>query len=258
MSCVTPDRTYYLTTPSGDKIKVFQKIIPDTAVATKYVASYVPKGHPLKPCAKLGPKNDGIPLGIAIHNTNKIKSKLSSDCAEVYTLATWPNCNMGGVVVHFYVYLTNVWQNLSVNERGYHAADGVKRTIKTHDGSRFINGNLDTIAIEVVGNDPVTEATAAKLCAYLCKRFGLKPQKDIYTHNYFMHKQGDKVIKGASKNCPYYILPHWQSFLNSVDKYMVEPGYVITGTKTVSSSSKIADAAGLLSANGFTVNVKRK
>lgn len=257
MSCVTPDKTYYLSTPSGDRIKVKQKIIPDTAVATKYVASYCQKGWPLKPCELLGPKEDGTPLGIAIHNSEKISSKLSNDCAEVYTLATYPNCNMGGVVVHFYVYLTNVWQNLSVKERGWHAADGTKRTIKTHDGTKYINGNLDTIAIEIIGSDPVTEATAAKLCANLCKRFGFNPQKDIYTHNYFMHKKGDKIIPGASKNCPYYILPHWQKFLNQVDSYMGEPTYIVTGTKTV-KTAKLAETRGMLSANGFTVSVKRK
>ena len=257
MSYLKPDRIYTLTTPSGDKIKVNQKIIPDDAVASKYVARWIPKGAPMKPRRKLGPNNSGTPLGITIHNTGVLNSSISKDDAEVYTLATWPNCNMGGVVVHFYVYKTSIWQNLSIKEQGWHASDGTGRYVKTHNGSRYIGGNIDTIAIEVIGNDAVSEDTAAKLCANLCKRFGFTPSKDIYTHNYFNLRKGDKIVQGAPKNCPYYILPHWDAFIESVNKYTNPPMYVITGTKTVKAEN-LAAAKGMLIANGFTVSTTAK
>ncbi len=257
MSYLKPDKTYTLSTPSGVKFKVNQKIIPDTAVAPKYVASWCQKGQPMKPCAKLGIGNSGVPLGITIHNTSKLTSKISDDDAEVYTLATYPNGNMGGVVVHFYVFKTSIWQNLSVTEQGWHASDGTARRVKTHDGTKYIGGNIDTIAIEVVGDDPVTEDTAAKLCANLCKRFNFSPSKDIYTHNYFNLRQGDKIVAGASKNCPYYILPHWSEFLKSVESYMGPTQYVVTGTKTV-TADKLSEAKGILVANGYTVTAAKK
>lgn len=255
MAYLTPDKIYTLSTPSGVRFKVNQKLIPDTAVATKYVASWCQEGWPMKPCCKLGVNNSGTPLGITIHNTSKLNSKISDDDAEVYTLATYPNCNMGGVVVHFYVYKSSIWQNLSVTEQGWHASDGSGRYVKTHNGTKYIGGNIDTIAIEVVGNDKETEDTAAKLCANLCKRFSFTPSKDIYTHNYFNHRQGDKIIPGAAKNCPYYILPHWSDFLKSVESYMAPPSYVVTGTKTV-KSDKLNETKGMLIANGFSVSVK--
>ena len=45
--------------------------------------------------------------------------------------------------------------------------------------------------------------------AWLCKKHGLDPKTDIYTHKYFY----------PPKNCPVYILPHWNTFLSTVQKY---------------------------------------
>ena len=254
MSYLTPDAIYKYKTKSGDTITVKQKIIPDTAVATKYITSYCKKGDKMKPCAKIA--GTGTPRGLCVHNTSDAKSKITDDTAELYTLATYPNCNMGGVVVHYYVYKTSIWQNLKVTEQGWHAADGSGRYVKTHDGTSYIGGNLDCIAIEVVGSDPVTNETAAKLCAYLCNRFKLDPSKDIYTHNYFMHNKGDVIVPGASKNCPYYLLPNWKGFLNEVIKYnttKVETR-VVTAKKTLPISEATALASKLQS-EGYTVTV---
>ena len=79
-------------------------------------------------------------------------------------------------------------------------------------------GNVDTIAIECIGSDPETEETVAKLTAYLCKTYGLEPVLDVYTHNYWMYGKDEKVT-GASKNCPIYILPHWDEFVCRVKGY---------------------------------------
>lgn len=54
------------------ELTINQKIIPDSLVATKNVASYVQKGDKMKPCAKLN-NGTGKPKGITVHNTNDIK-----------------------------------------------------------------------------------------------------------------------------------------------------------------------------------------
>lgn len=198
-----PDKT--VTTPNGLKIK--QKIIPNSLVATKDVASWIKKGQKMKPCKKLN-NGTGKPLGITVHNTGDIKVASGTNAAEQYTRATY-NGNMSGVVVHFYVWDDEIWQNLDETERGWHATDGqTRRKSQRNDGSK-IGGNLDTIAIECIGNRAKSEDTTAKLVAYLCNKYGLNPATDVYQHNYFY----------PSKKCPQYIIPHWSTFLKNVKKY---------------------------------------
>ena len=198
-----PDKI--VTTINGLKIK--QKIIPNSMKAPKDVASWCKKGSKMKPCAKLN-NGTGKPKGITVHNTGDIKVAKETNAAEQYTRATY-NGNMSGVVVHFYVWNTEIWQNLNENERGWHATDGsTRRKSQRKDGST-IGGNLDTIAIECIGNNKVSEETTAKLVAYLCLKHNLSPDTDVYTHKYFY----------PNKYCPQYILPHWNTFLSSVKKY---------------------------------------
>lgn len=214
MAILKPDNV--LTVSVGEvSIKINQKIIPNSARATKDVCSYVKKGQPLKPCLKLN-NGTGKPKGITIHNTDEIKVSPETTPAEQYTRATYPNQNMNGVVVHFYVYKDDIWQNLDETERGWHAADG-SSCRKDHRGGQT-GGNVDTIAIECIGNSKESEDTVAKLTAYLCKKYGLDPKFDVYTHNYWMHGK-DSFVSGARKNCPIYILPHWSEFLSKVQNY---------------------------------------
>lgn len=197
-----PEKT--ITTSNG--LKILQKIIPDNLVATKDVASWVKKGQKMKPCKKLN--NTGTPLGITVHNTNMIKVAKGTNAAEQYARATYDG-NMGGVVVHFYVWEDIIWQLLGEMERGWHATDGQsRRKSQRSDGSK-IGGNLDTIAIECIGNDEKSEETTAKLVAYLCNKYNLNPMTDVYQHNYFY----------PSKKCPQYIIPHWATFLKNVQKH---------------------------------------
>lgn len=193
-------------------ITINEKIIPDGLRATKQIASWIKKGDLLKPNKKL---NDGTgkPKGITIHNTGDITPAKGTNAAEQYARATYPNGNMSGVVVHFWVNKNHIWQQLKENERGWHAADGSNRR-KDHRGGQS-GGNVDTIAIEHIGKDPLTEETGAILTAYLCKKYNLDPMKDVYTHNYWMYG-ADKAFQGVRKNCPIYILPHWKGFLNRV------------------------------------------
>jgi len=115
---------------------------------------------------------------------------------------------MGGVIVHFYVWRTEIWQLLEETEQGWHATDGATRR-SSQRTDELIGGNLDTIAIEAIGSNAETEATVARLTAYLLQAHGLSPDTDVYTHNYFY----------SAKYCPIYILPHWSAFMAAVKAY---------------------------------------
>lgn len=226
-----PDKT--ITTNNGLKIK--QKIIPDSLVAEKDIASWIKKGQKMKPCKKLN-NGTGKPLGITVHNTGDIKVASETNAAEQYTRATY-NGNMSGVVVHFYVWDDEIWQNLDENERGWHATDGqTRRKSQRNDGSK-IGGNLDTIAIECIGNRTGSEDTTARLVAYLCDKYNLSPSTDVYTHNYFY----------PQKNCPQYIRPHWSAFLNKVKKYYNE---IASADKT-----EIAVSGEIVKLNSYKVRI---
>mgnify|MGYP002520983586 CR=1 FL=1 len=217
-----PDKTLNLYTPSGRGFTVYQKIVPNTFRAPKDVASYVKKGQPIKPCALVN-NGTGYPRGITVHNTSTLDAPSGTTPAEVYCRATY-NGNMGGAMVHYYVDRYSIWQLLNTAEghveRGWHAGDGSTRRT-AHDKATkgtIIGGNLDTIAIEVIGNYKEAEDNAAKLIAFLCDIHDLTIN-DIYTHNWFMGQPDDKIIYGARKNCPVYIIPHWTEFLNKVASY---------------------------------------
>ena len=198
-----PDKT---RTENG--VTVHEKLIPDSARANKYCASWCKKGEPMKPCR---PLSYGV-TGVTIHNTQDLPGV--EDDAEQYTRATWPNCNMGGVVVHYYVDDLGAWQNLKENEAAWHASDGTGR------------GNYGTVAIEVIMDGPegkanaAAEANAARLAASILHRHGLGVDR-LYTHNHWMGL-ADRIVAGAKKNCPVYILPHWSRFKAAVQKQLEE------------------------------------
>lgn len=191
---LTPDSTRY---DLGVRVNV--KLIPDSARASKYVASYVQQGQSIKPCAPLV----GGCRGVTIHNTNDLPRV--EDDPEQYTRATWPNCNMGGIVVHYYVDDLGAWQLLREDERGWHAADG--------DGM----GNASTVAVEVIMDGETGEANqkaednAARLTAAILHRHGLGTG-DVYTHQHWYPR----------KTCPVYILPHWNAYIAKVQQYLDE------------------------------------
>lgn len=211
MAFLTPDKVRTVEYKGGT-LTINEKIIPDTLIASKTICDWVKKGWKMKPCAKF---SYGV-KGITVHNTPAIKAASGTNAAEQYCRSTY-NENMRGVVVTFYVVDTHIWQLLSEDERGWHATDGSTRR-ENHDKSGMIGGNLDTISIECIGDNEESIKTTAKLCAYLCDKYGLDPNKDIYTHNYFLHHV-DTIVPNAWKNCPIYILPIWVDFLSQVSSY---------------------------------------
>lgn len=144
-------------------------------------------------------------IGITIHNTDWISVASGTTPAEQYTRAT-KNGNMGSVRVHYYVDDECAWENLPHDQGGWHSCDG------------NVGGNGSTIAIECImksSNDPVSlksEENCARLTAYLLQKYGFTID-DVYTHNDWY----------KPKYCPIYILPHWNSFLDKVRKYLGNP-----------------------------------
>jgi N-acetylmuramoyl-L-alanine amidase CwlA len=165
-------------------------------------------------------------IGVTIHNTDWINAASGTTPAEQYTRAT-RNGNMKTVRVHFYVDNVCAWQNLPYEYQGWHAADGSG------------NGNTATIAIECImsskynDKDKRSEDNCARLAAALLKKYGLGIE-NLYTHTHWLNvRDGIKgttdylnTRKNKYKNCPLYILPHWEAFKNKVLMYMgqtVEP-----------------------------------
>ena len=259
---LTPDALVNVTV--GDRVlQIKEKIIPDSARAPKYVADWCREGDPMKPLKKLG--NNGLALGVTVHNTNDIVTSPLTDPAEQYTRATWPNGNMSGAVVHFYVYKDQIWQNLSLEEQGWHAGDGsAQRTDKA--GTGRVGGNRDTLAIECIGSDPQSTDTTAALAAWLLKKIGRTVENGLYTHQFFK----------PSKRCPAYLLNDWAGFEARVRAYLKAaqpkpqapapkpesapsaffppcpyPGRsIVDGLKSVGAPSSFAYRKGLATVNG--------
>lgn len=245
---LTPDNIRTEETSRG-KITIKEKIIPDNARATKdifYLGGKLAtaKGNIIKPCRAF----IGNAKGITVHNTDEIKVSASTTMAEQYTRATYPNCNMGGVLVHFYVSGTDIWQNLKETEQGVHAG----------------SGNSSTIAIEVIGNAPETEETAQKLIAYLCMKYNFNVEKDVNSHNFWNYGRNE-IVAGAKKNCPVWILPKWNTFIKGVEKLMFNcqsvtepegsPVYRVQvgAFKDKSNADKLAQELSLKGYTGFVV-----
>ena len=209
MAKLTPDAT---RTEYGLVIK--EKIIPWGAKWPKDSGKYK-KGSKFKADRRLS-GGTGKVAGVTIHNTNDLPNV--EEDAEQYTRATWPNANMNDARVHYYVDDINAWQNLEDTEVGWHAGDGRGP------------GNETTISIEIIMDgsgskeDLGAEENGALLAAILLKKHGLTIEQ-LYTHNHWMGHP-DEIVRGAGKNCPLYILPHWAQFKAKVAEKLAQ----ISGT----------------------------
>lgn len=159
-------------------------------------------------------------IGVTIHNTGWISVSSKTTPAEQYTRATY-NGNMGTTRVHYYVDDVCAWQNLPLDQSGWHAADG--------DG----DGNRKTIAVECImssaynSRDKQSEDNAARLVAHLLFTNGFTIQQ-LYTHTHWLNVRDGKkgtvdelnVMKHPYKMCPTYILKHWDAFKLKVSQYL--------------------------------------
>lgn len=207
MAFLIPDN---IRTEHGLLIKT--KLIPWGATWTKDSGSYK-KGNKFK-ADKLLSGGTGKVQYVTIHNTSDIKEAQGTNDAEQYTRATWPNQNMGSVRVHYFIDETDCWQNLREDEVGWHSADSYKPN----------GGNNTSLAIEIIMDgsgkdyDVNAENRGALLAAILLHRYGLGIEQ-LVTHNHWGGR-ADKIVQGATKNCPLYILPHWDEFKEKVKKHL--------------------------------------
>ena len=205
MAFLTPDNVRY-----ENGVKICETIIPDSAVWNK---NYTEGGYTyLKGTQYKANRALTAMRGVTIHNTGRIKVPSGTTMAEQYTRATYPNCNMGSVRVHYYVDENEAWQNLDEGEVGWHAADG-----------NYGPGNSTTVAIEIImdGADAeynrIAEDNGARLCAAILKRYGLDETAVYQHHDWY-----------ARKDCPAYIRPHWDAFLAAVRQYLSDDTQVPT------------------------------
>lgn len=199
---LTPDKI--MKEPLG--VVINQKIIPMGAIK-KNSAEGILKGMLFKADKLMQPQ------WITIHNTDDIKEAPGTNDAEQYARACYPNDNLGTARVHFWVDDEAIWQQLREDEMGWHAGDGAGP------------GNGTSIAMEIImgnSNTPVQDAKAedngARLAAILLHRWNL-PIERLTTHNHWMGLP-DRIVPGAWKNCPWYILPHWPQFIAKVKVYL--------------------------------------
>ena len=213
MAFLTPDRKY-----EANGVTVYEYLL------TKHNPNKIslPSGNRKKTVA------------ITIHNTEAINCAAGTTPAEQYTRAVY-NGNMKDVRVQYYVCDTCAWQSIPDDYVNWSCADGT-----TNPNS----GNNTSVAIEVIGNSAKAEDNAARLAAYLLKKYNLTVDSGLRTHTYWLNvKDGVKgtidqlnVKSNPYKTCPIYIIPHWQTFKSKVQSYLgaaaAKPTTGTTGTAT--------------------------
>lgn len=201
-------------------IEIKQKIIPD-GLRWKDTTKAKSAGFSPNALYKANVKMSKVNT-VTIHNTSDLGN--IQDDAERYTLATY-NENMKSVRPHLYVDESSVWQLLEFDEVGWCNGRGT-----------YGAGAIDDIAIECIMNensksDIISEDKAAKLAAYLLHENNLDISA-LRTHTYWINKNlglsgsvdylNTYIDKRATKVCPLYIMPHWNKFKNTVQKYLDE------------------------------------
>ena len=183
----------------GVRVKV--RIIPFGIKSSKDIIDpysgkiVIPKGGKFKADTFL--KTTGNkPMYITVHNTDNIIPASGTTKSEQYSRATYPNEAMGSTRVHYYVDETETWQNLLDTEIGWHVSYGATAV-----------ANDQSIAIEIIGGDARAEDNGAKLVAYLMNKYNI-PIDRVRTHKSW-----------SGKNCPCFILPHWDNFVEKVKSY---------------------------------------
>ncbi len=215
MPLLKPDKTETL---NGVVIKT--KFIPIGAKMNKPIGRHK-KGDPFRDQRKLNAK------GVTAHNTGAINQAKGTTMAEQYSRATYPNQNMNTVRPHYYVDDVEAWHIVPETDVSWCQGEA---------------GNISDISVEIIG--PKAEDNGARLIAMIMNRHGF-PISQLRTHNYWMGLP-NKIVSGASKNCPVYILPHWSTFVATVERYMAEfSGQPVPEPTPVSYKVKVNTANGL-------------
>lgn len=159
-------------------------------------------------------------VAITIHNTGAITTATGTTMSEQYTRATYYG-NMKDVRVQYYVDDVEAWNCMPNDYVNWSCADGC---------SNPNSGNNTSVAIEIIGDSSKAEDNGARIAAYLLKKYGLDVNNGLRTHTYWLNVKDGKtgsidelnVMFNSYKNCPIYIIPHWQDFKAKVQKYLDE------------------------------------
>ena len=177
-------------------------------------------------------------VAITIHNTEAIVPAVGTTMSEQYTRATYYG-NMKDVRVHFYVDDVEAWNCMPLDMINWSCADGTANPN---------SGNNTSIAIEVIGNSAKAEDNAIRLASYLLSKYNLTVNDGLRTHTYWLNVKDGKtgtidelnVMYNSYKNCPIYIIPHWRTFKDRVQKVFNELSRPSTsGTYTTSTIYRI-------------------
>jgi hypothetical protein len=159
-------------------------------------------------------------VAVTIHNTDAINQAQGTTMSEQYTRATYYG-NMKDVRVQYYVDDVEAWNCMPNDYVNWSCADGCANPN---------SGNNTSIAIEIIGNSAKAEDNGARIAAYLLKQYGLDVNNGLRTHTYWLNVKDGKtgsidelnVMWNSYKNCPIYIIPHWQDFKAKVQTYLDE------------------------------------
>lgn len=159
-------------------------------------------------------------VAVTIHNTDAINQAQGTTMSEQYTRATYYG-NMKDVRVQYYVDDVEAWNCMPNDYVNWSCADGCANPN---------SGNNTSVAIEIIGNSTTAEDNGARIAAYLLKKYGLDVNSGLRTHTYWLNVMDNKrgnidelnVMFSNRKNCPIYIIPHWQDFKAKVQAYLDE------------------------------------
>lgn len=159
-------------------------------------------------------------VAVTVHNTENIIVASNTTPAEQYVRATL-NGNMRDCRVNYYVDSVCAWRCLPDDWVNWSCADGC---------SNPNSGNNTSVAIEVIGDSEQVEKNCIKLIIYLLDKYDLTVETGLRTHSYWMNVRDGctgsidvlNVQKRRDKNCPAYILPHWDKFKDMVNSAFID------------------------------------
>lgn len=157
-----------------------------TSDSLKIVQALIPTAN-----NKARPQILMMPKYITVHNTGNpnATAKNNSDyITRTNEYKSW----------HFTVDNKEIYQQLPIDEIGYHAGDGATGI-----------GNNQSIGIEICEIEGAKEM-AIKFIAELMKATSI-PIANIVPHK-----------RWNNKNCPRLILPHWTTFISNIEKELVK------------------------------------
>jgi N-acetylmuramoyl-L-alanine amidase CwlA len=157
-----------------------------TSINLNIIQALIPTAH-----SKARPQILMQPKYITVHNTGNTGASAKANSDYITKLNEYKSW-------HFTVGKDEVYQQLPINEIGYHAGDGETGI-----------GNTQSIGIEIAEVDGAEE-TAIKFIAELMKA------TNIQLINVVPHK------RWSNKSCPRLILPHWTTFISDIEKELLK------------------------------------